>query len=93
MTDDKYTKSRFQYNIIATKACSTSQGGAALVYCNSFSWHLEGVQCFDLNVIHAMLVENTAKQLFLVFIFCLWKKMDLPLNGLNRHVHWMIIQK
>jgi exonuclease III len=61
LTNNLHTHYFLDYHVIATSAPSASQGGVALVYRDSSSWHLESPCVHGPNAISAVLVSGTRR--------------------------------
>ena len=60
ITDERYTRRAFGYNIVATQASSSSCGGVAiLVKEGCKNWHVEGTQPYGANVINTVIVSGS----------------------------------
>jgi exonuclease III len=60
ITDERYTRSAFGYDIICTQAPSSSCGGVAiLIKQGCKNWHVEGTRPYRGNVINTVIVSGS----------------------------------
>src|SRR5688572_20030555 len=88
LTDGCYTRQANSFDIFATPARSSSQGGVALVFCQDrHNWEIEGLCAFWSNVLKAELVSGRYQWLVVGAYTSSSKTNSTTINEIGKALH------